>query len=312
MFEKLKEFYLFYMLPSIIYPNNHFSLTERRWTTVKEIQLLQNGLINDVNYYKSLPNGRGYVVSIMDNLDFSVNEIFIQDYLTLSSGEQLCDFIIDHAFHIFNNNNDFQIVSVAKSSIIFGKDDMTCEFVKSITLKNDKLAMPVNTGNHYVLVVAYLKEHKMTILDPLGNEDFYSPHFQNRWHRFIMMKDGYEASVQIKKISHAKQTDNINCGVYIIHFFSCIIRQKDLTGAVDTDQLRALLKELLIYNCSDMAKRCLFCTRMVKTEESSIFRCKTCLRYIHHKCLLSFTEMQSGTCREEKTANGICDLCRVN
>lgn len=90
------------MLPSIISNYKGRTDNERRWTTLKDINLLPNGLVNDVDYYRELLNGRrGYVVAVDDDIDYySVNEIFIQDYLTLDDGELLCDFILDHSIHI--------------------------------------------------------------------------------------------------------------------------------------------------------------------------------------------------------------------
>lgn len=273
------------MIPAILYPDDKFTAIERQWTTVREVELLPNGLMNDIDYYTNLPNGRGYVVAVNDNIDFSVNEIFVQDYMTLNEGELLCDFVLDHCIYIFNkkcSDVQYQIISVAKSSLIFGKNTLSKEFVESIYFKKNHIVLPVNTGNHYILVVVFLKQLDILVLEPLGHEESYKTHFIDRFQQFMKLKGLFKNPYDMKTRNHILQMDGVNCGVYVIHFFSCLVGGTNLETPVNIQQLRKTLKELLLKNSSDMTTRCLFCTRTVLSQED-VFSCKSCFSFFTSK-----------------------------
>lgn len=120
MFNKLKHFYCFYMIPRILYPETKLSFSERKWVTDKELSFLSNGLVDSIEYYKEISHNRGYVVTHHLDVD-SIKEILIDDYLTLSPRQWLSDFVVDHCLGILNSNHGgkFQIISVSKSSHIF-------------------------------------------------------------------------------------------------------------------------------------------------------------------------------------------------
>lgn len=194
--------------------------------------MLHNGLVNNIEYYRKLPNGHGYVLTIDGSLNFSVREIFIEDYLILDDGEWLCDFIVDHCIHIFNKKtNSYQIISVAKSSIIFGKQKMTEEFLNGINFRADKVVFPVNTGNHYVLVVACISKIEVLILDPLGRENVYSLPFKTRFEKIIKIKGLYTKPFKMEMKEQTLQEDTINCGIYVIHFFFLFSRRYKFRNA---------------------------------------------------------------------------------
>lgn len=60
------------------------------WNASETIEILDNGLVSNIHYYKELPNKRGYLV------------ILFEDYLTLNNGYYISSFIIDHVLHILN------------------------------------------------------------------------------------------------------------------------------------------------------------------------------------------------------------------
>lgn len=71
------------------------------WNASETIEILDNGLVSNIHYYKELPNKRGYLVA-NQNLDFSFGSILFEDYLTLNNGYYISSFIIDHVLHILN------------------------------------------------------------------------------------------------------------------------------------------------------------------------------------------------------------------
>lgn len=113
-------------------------------------------------------------------------------------------------------------------------------------------------------------------------------------------------------IPHIKQEDSYNCGVYVIYFFYKLMIKEPLTDPIDIDKYRFFLKKMLLNNSSNMTKKCLFCGRTVKENETDIFKCRLCKRYIHNNCLLNVNEIKNGIKIEEKILNNMCDLCREN
>lgn len=126
------------------------------------------------------------------------------------------------------------------------------------------------------------------------------------------MKGVYKQSCRVETRNHIKQADSVNYGIYVIHFFSCLVQEINLETSVNILKLRGNLKELLLNNSSNMTLRCLFCTRIVDTTENKLFKCRTCSRFIHQKCLLRVDEINYGIGAEKKILNGICDLCRIH
>lgn len=80
---KLREFYLYYYMPYLV-KHTHLSDDDRKWCTSKTIKFLNNGLIDDINYYRRIPCGKDYFVAVFDNSEFRVKEILISNFMSLS------------------------------------------------------------------------------------------------------------------------------------------------------------------------------------------------------------------------------------
>lgn len=312
MLEKLKNFYYFYMIPQLIKPQKSLTFQERKWRTEKEIVLLNNGLVADINFYKALRNNRGYFVSVQDDMKFSMKELLIDDYLTLDENQWLSNFVVDHCLYILNKKKmEFQILSVSKSSVIFGDEDLNENFIKSITFISDKIIMPIVRNDHFVLIYVNLREREFLLLDPLGNERLIITYYFMKFSQFLLKKKIDITNWRQRFEDHSRQNDAVNCGVFVIYFFSKLISGENLTSSFDIVDYRRNLKWLLLENSSDMTMKCLFCSLLCSDNEK-FYKCKSCNRNIHLKCLRTKVEMDKGITVTEKIMNGICDLCREN
>lgn len=310
MLEKLKTFYLFYMLPEMLYPNNKLTLAERHWTIIEDLQFLNNGLVSNENYYKDI---RGYVVTHTSTIQFSIKDILIDDFVTLNSRQWLSSFIIDHCLNIINhiNGNLYQIISVGKSSAIFGDKVLEKAFKETFNITKNILIMPVHRNHHYIIVVINLANQTVIILDPLGLKADIEKLFMEKLRILMRILGMQNINFKLENKDHIRQTDSFNCGVYIIYYFEQFAKLSLLTDAVDINQYRTYLKLLLLKNSDDMKSKCLICSNNIDILVTLYFRCRTCKRLLHESCLRTQQEKDESVSIKDKTCNGICELCRI-
>ncbi|CAG9773376.1 unnamed protein product [Ceutorhynchus assimilis] len=180
MFTNLKSFYFFYFLPYVVRPESlKIALEDRKWTTIKEITLLENGLVNDTNYYIKTES-RDYTVAIFDIPEFHIREILISDFTTLNvtttnfRDSWLTGIIVSIAMHLLNNNNHFQIIEEILSTNIFTNQEHTEHFLKKIRINSDRIAMPVIENNdHFCIIFIDFNKKTFTFIDPMGNRYYY-------------------------------------------------------------------------------------------------------------------------------------------
>lgn len=209
-FPKLKFCYYFYMLPLFIPLHESISDNERKWAAIKNVQLLQNGLVDDVSYYKQFSNGR---VTIFAHLDCPVKEHLVANGLTVS----LC--IFDwRCFHIvkkikFSVPRPLHLYSIVKQKFrvvrCFHADHnkRDVDYAKPESLR---LGRSQSTGTCFVA------------LDPLGsckqNTAIFKP-----IQRFLVLYNKLVSVVDLdgwnlRSLKHMTQADSYNCSLYIIYF----------------------------------------------------------------------------------------------
>lgn len=317
MVTKLKSFYLFSLLPCIINPTNgSLPLLDRKWTTLGDLTFLPNSLVDDEAYYKELSNKRSYVVTCDPSIYFSTAQVMIDDFLTLNPKEYVSSFVIDHCLNIFNkeNGSKYQIISVAKASLIFSEHVLNDYFLNSISLEKDNsLVLPIYMDNsrHYVLIIVHFSNRKITILDSLGCESIITEMLVRRLGEFLLHKNTAITNFAIESPKHILQQDGFNCGIYVIHFFRCLATETALDSNVDINSERVNLKMILLRSSVDMSELCIFCSTKIFPNQP-VFKCRTCRRLIHNKCLLTAKETEEGVSTNQKIRNGICDICRLN
>lgn len=80
----------------------------------KKLKFHDNGLVNDVNYYKSLT--RKYYIGFYSSADCEVKDITRKDFNILSSTAWLNNFITDICLHIMTRQKDVQLLTVTLST----------------------------------------------------------------------------------------------------------------------------------------------------------------------------------------------------
>lgn len=316
---KLKKFYLFYFIPKILFPSYQFpSEDERKWRTIQEIKLLPNFLVDDINYYKKLPSGRGYTVAGFQDLPYNINKIddlIISDYATLDHSEYLSNFIIDILMNLLQDEKQptCQIICCDYSTYIFrgkvsGEQIKFSEyFLGRINLDFDKkLAMPVNINQmHWCLAIADFENRQFTYIDPMNSSKKAT---EKNLQHFLNFLQQYQEFYKIDKEitnwnstveDHIIQQDNYNCGAYILYFFECIVNKRKLNIYRDMDNYRDNLKTLLLHRSRNMQRICPYCYR--ETNNVNSLQCKQCTRYIHQACL-SISKING-------LLNDMCELC---
>ncbi|CAG9761319.1 unnamed protein product [Ceutorhynchus assimilis] len=309
--DKLIEFYMNHLLPRIIFPNVNLNKQQKKWVTVKSLSFFNNGLVINTNYYKKLKNEREYPVTYLENIEGTIKQITIDDYLSLNDKQQLHSFIIDHCFFLFDKTKEYQIFSVEQSSIIFGdRSDILPSFYNNIKFTKDKVAMPFEKGNHYLLILIHFEKQEFILLDPVGHENVLAGKYFKKIKEVIFRPKNINLRWNLKTESHITQTDGYNCGVYIIYFFHQVVNNLNLMDPIpNLLAYRNNLKYLLLENSSSLKNLCFYCNSIV---ENACFKCNCCHRVTHFKCILSQKDIDNNIAMKDRTINNICDLCRLN
>lgn len=308
---KLVGFYMNHLLPQIIFPNEILTKEQKKWVTVKPLAFFNNGLVRDINYYRKLKNNREYPITYTRDIKHSLKQINIDDYLSLNDYKELHSFIIDHCLFAFNKSEKYQIISVEKSSIIFGESNILPSFLDSIKFTKPKVAMPFEKGNHYMLVLINFEKNEFVLLDPMGNENaVIDKYFKIIQERIFKLKN-ININWTMKIENHITQKDSFNCGVYVIYFFHQITNNLSLLDPISNlKAYRDYLKSFLLENSSPMSDLCFYCNDFV--ENDTHFKCNCCRRLTHNKCILSKKDVDNQITQKDRTMNNICDLCRLN
>lgn len=185
--------------------------------------------------------------------------------------------------------------------------------------------MPLHVnGNHWVLVLADFGNHQFYFLDP-----FETTEYNKCRHNFVTILGelkknhiyGEEGNVWPEMnfqifFNYPKQTDSYNCGVYVLYYAECIMKNKieNINFKKDFNPMlyREMLKDLLLEKSDFMRDICLYCGRTdkkhkeIKKENIDWVQCDTCNRWIVLQCLSNVG--QTSGCDD----NFECVLCVSN
>jgi len=110
--------------------------------------------------------------------------------------------------------------------------------------------MPLNLhGSHWSLLVYQVKDNEFIHLDSSGRKIVSDPGLnrikQNLSSAFKLQCQ--DANIIAK--TSARQKDNVNCGVYVIHFAKLCAKGLPYTTPCDPTQLRQEIYDLIMKNC---------------------------------------------------------------
>lgn len=197
-----------------------------------------------------------------------INELQLTDLKTLDVYQNkkeswLTNFLIDIAIGVLVDNNDkYTLINSTVSAIILRNQQKTLEDseiyesadLALIPVLKNILIMPLLVNeNHWCLVIADMNLKKFTYLDPFGKEHLT----QGRWlagflttlqkYKFShSIKDPLTDNWRIQQIDHNLQTDDYNCGIYILMFIDNFVNNRPLTQCPHPNKYRSYLKEILL------------------------------------------------------------------
>ncbi|GFU55533.1 ULP_PROTEASE domain-containing protein [Trichonephila clavipes] len=105
------------------------------------------------------------------------------------------------------------------------------------------LFIPINVSYHWVLLVANLSLKKLNFYDPLGfgTEGKYinlSDRFMEKKLNILFCE---EHDWPVSYPVHVKQTDSMNCGVFISYFTNRILEKNNIVDTFDTNEFRKFM-----------------------------------------------------------------------
>lgn len=308
LYLKLKSFYYYFMVPSLV----HDKVVERpiRWTLVQQFSFLENGLIDNCQYYcKQLK--RNLYIGFYSEASCEIKEIVQEDFLTLLGSTWLSNFIVDICLNTINKLNRFSILTCNLSTAILIdgiRSETTLKIINNIS--KDVVAMPfMVNNNHYCLAIADFSQNCFTYFDPYGREDT-STYARTAFNFFLQILEVINRKLNktcnvanwtlcFKK--HVTQNDSYNCGIHIIYFFKQLCSNESLESYVDPSQLRADLMTMLLKNSDSVFNRFMYCGRSFAILEA--LKCYGCNRLLHDN---------QGYCATiHEIENGLCELCEL-
>ncbi|KAF0760332.1 Protein in NOF-FB transposable element [Aphis craccivora] len=219
-----------------------------------KMDLYENRLPKDKNYYSSIlkKNGRqlDYVVGVYNSVKdiTQCQELFFSDFDTLSMYTPenikkmwLSNFVIDIALGVMKQTycefkNKIKILSCDVSGHLNNDPSKKISNLETIVVpKESLLVMPLHVnGNHWVIMFVDFGNHKFYFFDP-----FETTEYNKCRHNFVTilseLKKNHvygevgnvwpEINFQIFS-DYPKQTDSYNCGVYVLYYAECMMKNK--------------------------------------------------------------------------------------
>lgn len=304
---KLKEFYLFQYLPYFLFPGAELIENQQKWRTINPVILLENGLVNDISYYKALPCKRDYVVANYD-FDVHIKEIRQSDFESISHNNWLTGFVVSILLNIVNSDASVQIIDEIRGTKIFEDDRYSDYFLENVKIHKSKLVIPlIENRNHFCLALLDLDQKTFSFIDPLGSSYDKTKYYLIKLQKFIKRYNQYYKknidfnNLEILLRNHILQQDGYNCGPLVIYIFEKLNTSQAATDTCNLKTYRDDLKKKLLEKASNVKNICLFCSRICEGNDWD--QCEFCLRKMHKKC----TRLDSHSCH----TNGMCDICRL-
>lgn len=288
-----------------------------------KMDLYENRLPKDKNYYGPIlkKNGRqlDYVVGIYNSVKdiTQCHELFFSDFDTLSTYTPenikemwLSNFVIDIALGVMRETfcefkNKIKILSCDVSGHLNNDPSKKISNLDTIVIpKESLLVMPLHVnGNHWVIMFADFENQKFYFFDPFETTEYHKCR-----HNFVTILSELKKNHVYGEVGNAwpemnfqlffdypKQTDNYNCGVHVLYYAECMMKNKienlKFNKNFSPMVYREVLKDLLLEKSDFLRDICLYCGRTdkqhkkIKNNNIDWVQCDTCNRWIILQCL---------------------------
>lgn len=92
------------------------------------------------------------------------------------------------------------------------------------------------------------------------------------------------------------QTDDYNCGLFIMHYIKCIYENVPLGDQIDPNNHRMRIRQELITYSDNLFDKCIYCAKKIEYEMDDV-ACGKCHRSLHAHCTnfeRSFTDEEDN------------------
>lgn len=222
---------------------------------------------------KKQSRDKNSILGILNTQEFShcqIKQLEQRDFQCLNIWKDetkmwLNNFIIDFSIGcIVKADERYTVLNCNTANIIFRTGAKCLEEAEMLTkaeincipiLKNT-IIMPFNRSEHWCLCIADINNRTFTYIDPMGESyrtsKTYLTYFidtvikyNNENPKFKVATDKW----RIVKVPHVKQKDKYNCGIYVVMFTECIVKNQELFPTMQANQYRLYLKDLLLSYC---------------------------------------------------------------
>lgn len=204
-------------------------------------------------------------------------EILLNEYLNLNPPNELYNNVVDIYINVLISECKLAAYSLTteEGRLYFYSSQRTNI---EITLeKYDRIIVPIHYRSHFTVVFLDVTNKEFSFIDPLEG----TSRDTNKLFSIFKEKTGIEGW-KVKNYLHDKQTDSYSCGVHILQFSECFLKNKDMVNLEEPDIYRECVKSKLL-NCTlDMKDICLHCGGKINTFE---IKCRQCSRYVCTGCL---------------------------
>lgn len=145
-----------------------------------------------------------------------------------------------------------------------------------------------------------ISESSIYYLDPLGEKENNKNKLLVNWTAFCHSISVFRNKKwKVEMISHSKQIDSNNCGVYVCQFLNFLIKGKDLRFDDSPDDLLKLREEINgTFKNNSLRNYCSFCGNALEIGEETLLT--NCIHRYHANCSSIVLKSKS---------NFFCPLC---
>ncbi|XP_057335038.1 uncharacterized protein LOC130673843 [Microplitis mediator] len=156
----------------------------------------------------------------------------------------------------------------------------------------DIILMPYLLCSHWQLLVVNIQDESVMLYDPfaLPLDETYLDAFKKfigECEKVSSFSKLAKLNWSIKKppVKRPYQTDDYNCGVYVMHYIECLYKNIPLGKKLDTQDKRLQIMAELLKKSENLRDKCVYCARELLYEKNEN-TCENCKRSIHLGCLI--------------------------
>lgn len=307
--------------------NSTFNLSELNLSeNSTHANALSNGLFLDVDYYMASPESTftiGQFGSIINApiIGYDTYNLIAEEFFTLKDKNWIDGKIIDcFAISLLNStSNSIAYIPTNYTYYMIGdfyekRKDANWRMYNIKNVNSDIMLLPYLYNSHWYLLIINLNKNTILHLDP---KYLKSPDkkraitvFKNylKESSLLYNSDKKMCDKPFREITctdRPLQNDAYNCGIYVIYYINCIIRNELFDKNFKLNDYRTTIAEILLTSSKCMKEVCQYCFNV---KNVSLVMCNTCRRWVHQLCLRKI--FNDNTNWDDPKAKYRCLLCK--